>query len=144
MFLGSNTNFERQTFVHRCCYSQPTGAGLVEPERPPRSHRCSRSVLLTVLSCQLCFTEFTFSSFVQLWQGYGGFNAVKTQLFSIQDTFSTLFENSNISKIKGVMGGLFSLTIVTVSKAGFFFNIERVHFLGVNLIKRFVNFLKHT
>ena len=74
-----------------------------------------------------------------------GFNVVKIQLFSVQDTFSTLFKKSNISKTERVRGAFsFSLTIITVSKAGFFFNIEREHFLWVNLIKGLVNFLKHT
>ena len=107
MFLGSTKNFERQTFVHRCCCSLPTGVGLLEPERPPRSHRCSVSVLLTVLVCQLCFREFTLSIFVQMWQGYRGFNAVEIQLFSIQDTSPTLFKNANISKRKRVSRGAF-------------------------------------
>ena len=74
-----------------------------------------------------------------------GFSVVKIQLFSVQDTFSTLFKKSNISKTERVRGAFsFSLTIITVSKTGFFFNIEREHFLWVNLIKGLVNFLKHT
>ena len=102
-----NTNFEKRTFVHRYCYLLPTGVELWQ-EGVPRFHRCSMSVLLTVLVCKPCFREFTSSSiFVQLWQRLqGALMLSKSNYFQFKIHFLHFLRRAIFQKQKG-SGGLF-------------------------------------